>query len=50
MLENFHISEAFAVTRKEECNIFEKFDRAEYSTARHIIIEAVLATDMAKHS
>ena len=50
MLENYHISQAFKVMIKPECNLLSEFTPEEYRTIRRRIIECVLATDMANHS
>lgn len=48
--ENYHASRAFEITHQfSECNIFEGFTPEEYKRARQLIIDMVLATDMAIH-
>ncbi|XP_017493741.1 PREDICTED: calcium/calmodulin-dependent 3',5'-cyclic nucleotide phosphodiesterase 1C-like, partial [Rhagoletis zephyria] len=49
VLENFHISEAFKVMRKDEANIIQNLSREEYREFRTLIIEMVIATDMSTH-
>lgn len=50
-LENYHISEAFKITKsKKNMNIFEKLDASDYKILRRRIVESVLATDMMVHS
>jgi len=50
VLENFHVSEGFRILRREDSNIFTKFDYNEYRTLRKRIIELILATDMMFHA
>jgi len=48
--ENFHISRAFAIARTVHgCDIFELFTFDEQKKARKLMIDMVLATDMAIH-
>nr|XP_027203775.1 calcium/calmodulin-dependent 3',5'-cyclic nucleotide phosphodiesterase 1A-like isoform X2 [Dermatophagoides pteronyssinus] len=49
VLENFHISEAFRVMRKDDANIVANLSREEYREFRSLIIEMVIATDMSTH-
>jgi hypothetical protein len=49
VLENYHLAKAFSLIRKEECDVFESFSRANYNISRAIIINMVLSTDMANH-
>ncbi|KAH9423712.1 Calcium/calmodulin-dependent 3',5'-cyclic nucleotide phosphodiesterase 1C [Dermatophagoides pteronyssinus] len=49
VLENFHISEAFRVMRKDDANIVANLSREEYREFRTLIIEMVIATDMSTH-
>nr|XP_046919951.1 calcium/calmodulin-dependent 3',5'-cyclic nucleotide phosphodiesterase 1-like [Dermatophagoides farinae] len=49
VLENFHISEAFRVIRKDDANIVANLSREEYREFRTLIIEMVIATDMSTH-
>lgn len=50
ILENFHVSKAFILAQNDTMNIFSKFQKDTYRTIRKLIISAVLATDMTKHS
>lgn len=48
--ENYHASRAFEITQQfSDCNIFEGFTPEEFKRARQLIIDMVLATDMAIH-
>jgi len=49
VLENYHVSQAFRVARDANCNIFAGMDEAERKDVRDLVIETVLATDMASH-
>ena len=49
VLENFHLSTAFQVMRKEDCNITSNLSSDEYKEFRSLVIEMVLATDMNSH-
>jgi len=49
VLENYHLCKAFSLIKKDKCDIFESFSRANYNTSRAIIINMVLSTDMANH-
>ena len=44
VLENFHLSTAFQVMRKEDCNIASNLSNDEYKEFRSLVIEMVLAT------
>lgn len=50
VLENFHIAECFRILRKENTNIFSKFDNSQYRNVRKRMIEMVLSTDMINHA
>jgi hypothetical protein len=50
ILENYHVSKAFQLTQNESLNIFQSLSKEEYRTIRKLMISAVLATDMSKHS
>jgi hypothetical protein len=50
VLENMHISEAFKILMKTECNFIENFSMTEFKELRRRMIECVLATDMSHHS
>ena len=47
VLESMHISTLFRVLQKPGCNIFSGLQREDYRAARKIIIEAIMATDLA---
>lgn len=49
VLENFHCATAFEVLSDPDCNIFENFDTLQFNTIRKLIINCILATDLAKH-
>jgi len=50
ILENFHVSEAFQLSKTEGFNVFGEFSKEEFRTFRKLVINAVLGTDMTKHS
>ena len=50
ILENYHVAKAFNLTENENLNIFKEFTKEEYRSIRKLMISAVLATDMSKHS
>ena len=47
VLESMHISTLFRVLQKPGCNIFSGLQRDDYRAARKIIIDAIMATDLA---
>ena len=49
VLENYHVSTAFQILQKEECNILANFSKEQRMSFRKIVIDLVLATDMSKH-
>ena len=49
VMETHHCQVAIHVSTKEECNIFSGFDSATYKHIWTMIIQLILATDMAKH-
>ncbi|CAN0081016.1 unnamed protein product, partial [Scytosiphon promiscuus] len=49
ILENYHLSEAFFLLRKDECNFFRNVDPALSQEIRHIMVSMVLATDLKQH-
>lgn len=49
VLENYHLVKAFSILKRQEANVFEGFNRQDYSRSRAMIINSVLATDMAVH-
>jgi hypothetical protein len=50
VLENYHIAESFRILRRDDANIFSKFDSLQYRNVRKRMIELVLATDMMYHA
>eukprot|EP00330_Aristerostoma_sp_ATCC50986_P009896 CAMPEP_0114602146 /NCGR_PEP_ID=MMETSP0125-20121206/24761_1 /TAXON_ID=485358 ORGANISM="Aristerostoma sp., Strain ATCC 50986" /NCGR_SAMPLE_ID=MMETSP0125 /ASSEMBLY_ACC=CAM_ASM_000245 /LENGTH=153 /DNA_ID=CAMNT_0001812075 /DNA_START=241 /DNA_END=702 /DNA_ORIENTATION=+ len=49
VLENHHVSAAFALMREDNYNIFKNFTREKFQETRERMISLVLATDMANH-
>lgn len=49
-MENYHVAEAFSLTKKKNLSIFEKIKIELFKVLRKRTIECVLATDMALHS
>lgn len=49
VLESMHCSTIYQLMLKAGCNIFANLDQEDWTISRKIIIEMVLATDMAKH-
>jgi hypothetical protein len=50
ILENYHVAKAFQVAQKDSLNIFSSISKEEYRTLRKLMINAILGTDMTKHS
>jgi hypothetical protein len=50
VLENYHISQTFKVLSNKKFNIFQNFTPEEYRISRRRMIDAVISTDMAKHT
>jgi hypothetical protein len=50
ILENYHVSSAFKLMQNPLYNIFEGLVAEEYRIVRHLMINLVLSTDMAKHA
>lgn len=48
--ENHHLASAFAVLRRPECNFLEHLPVADQRRLRSLVVELVLATDMAEHA
>ena len=48
-LENYHTSLLFRILKKDENNIFEKFNTQNFKNIRKRMISQILATDMANH-
>lgn len=49
VLESFHVSAVFRITKEAEFNIFEKMSKEQYQEFRASVIEMVLNTDMSLH-
>jgi calcium/calmodulin-dependent 3',5'-cyclic nucleotide phosphodiesterase len=49
VLENHHLSTAFRLMKKEECNVLSNLTSDEFREIRALVIEMVLATDMSSH-
>jgi len=50
VLESYHISQTFKVLSNPKFNIFQNFSPEEYRISRRRMIDAVISTDMAKHT
>lgn len=50
ILENYHVVKAFQMAQKDGLNIFSSISKEEYRTLRKLMINAILGTDMTKHS
>ena len=50
VLESYHISQTFKVISNKKFNIFQNFSPEEYRISRRRMIDAVISTDMAKHT
>ncbi|KAF1334080.1 3 5-cyclic nucleotide phosphodiesterase family protein, partial [Globisporangium splendens] len=49
VLENFHVAQSFLVMKHQEFNVLGKLSSEDFKYGREMIIQMVLATDMAKH-
>jgi hypothetical protein len=49
VLENFHAATAFKVMQQERCEILASYSREEHAAVRRIMVNTILATDLAKH-
>jgi cAMP-specific phosphodiesterase 4 len=49
VLENYHLSESFKVTRDPAFAIFEGMEMTTYQQMRGMVVELVLATDLKQH-
>ena len=49
VLENHHVSCAFAAMQQEGCNVLSCLDEGGFRAVRKLVIEIVLATDLAAH-
>jgi hypothetical protein len=50
VLENHHASSLFKILEIKSCRILTFFDETEQKALRKVMISAILATDMAKHT
>ena len=50
VLENYHIAQTFKLLGNKKFNIFQNFSPEEYRISRRRMIDAVISTDMAKHT
>ena len=50
VLENYHISQTFKILSNKNFNIFQNLSPEEYRISRRRMIDAVISTDMAKHT
>merc|ERR1719379_228012 len=46
--ENHHVAASFAVLHRPECNFLEHLPAGDYRQLRGLVVELVLATDMAE--
>jgi len=49
VLENHHSATTYSILLRPECNIFCNLSKSELKDTRHIIVSAILNTDMARH-
>ncbi|CEG44992.1 3 5-cyclic nucleotide phosphodiesterase family protein [Plasmopara halstedii] len=49
VLENYHVAQSFLVMKNPERNVLGQLSPEDFKYARDMIIQMVLATDMAKH-
>ncbi|TYZ60117.1 hypothetical protein PybrP1_005864 [[Pythium] brassicae (nom. inval.)] len=49
VLENFHVAQSFLVMKAAACNVLGKLSAEDFKYSREMLIQMVLATDMAKH-
>ncbi|KAI9189613.1 hypothetical protein H9P43_001046 [Blastocladiella emersonii ATCC 22665] len=49
VLENHHLASSFNILRRPECNFLEGLPKSDFKNFREIVIEMVLATDLAQH-
>ncbi|CAE7558503.1 PDE9A [Symbiodinium natans] len=50
ILENMHCSLLFQILSQEKMNIFSELSEPVYNHIRHVIVDAILATDFAQHT
>jgi len=49
VLENMHVSEAFRLLNKRNCDFLNCFSHLDFRTLRKLVISMVLHTDMERH-
>ncbi|CEL97085.1 unnamed protein product [Vitrella brassicaformis CCMP3155] len=49
VLENYHAATTFEVMKEADCNALDRLQKDEYRTARLIVVEMILETDMKRH-
>jgi hypothetical protein len=49
VLENYHVAQSFLVMKNSDLNVLGQLAQDDFKYARDMIIQMVLATDMAKH-
>lgn len=50
VLESYHVSSAFQILMKPECNFMAGFSKTDWQYVRELVIEMVLATDLQQHA
>jgi GAF domain-containing protein len=50
VLENMHASKTFRLLQDEKCNVLSGLSKDEFKEVRQLIVESILATDMAQHN
>nr|CCA15424.1 PhosphoDiEsterase family member (pde1) putative [Albugo laibachii Nc14] len=49
VLENYHVAQSFLLMKNQDCNLFAQLTAEDFKYSREMIIQMVLATDMARH-
>lgn len=49
VLENHHCSTAFTIVQRTECNFLQHLEESEFRKFRSLVVDMVLATDLAQH-
>jgi hypothetical protein len=49
VLENHHCSTAFTILQRTECNFLQHLEESEFRKFRSLVVDMVLATDLAQH-
>lgn len=49
VLENHHVATAFQILHRKDFNILKNFSKPDYKRIRKLMVDAILATDMAQH-